>query len=101
MRLGLNGCFLPDDMKDIAPALCQRVRTLGFSGIFTRFKNNHPLETPRSEAERVRQVLADNGLRMYQSTGFWQNLVNPDDAQRGQAVKVLRGALQLAGGIGW
>jgi sugar phosphate isomerase/epimerase len=100
MRLGLNGAFLPDDMKDITPALCQRVRTLGFSGIFTRFKNNHPLETPRSEAERVRQVLADNGLRMYQSTGFWQNLVNPDDAQRGQAVKVLRGAIQLAGWMG-
>jgi sugar phosphate isomerase/epimerase len=100
MRLGLNGCFLPDDMKDITPALCQRVRAAGFSGIFTRFKNNHPLETPRSEAERVRQVLADNGLRMYQSTGFWQNLVNPDETQRAQAVRVLRGAIQLAGWMG-
>ena len=100
MRLGLNGCFLPDDMKDITPALCQRVRGLGFSGIFTRFKNNHPLETPKEACERVRQVLADNGLRMYQSTGFWQNLVNPDDAQRAQAVKVLQGAIQLAGWMG-
>lgn len=100
MRLGLNGCFLPDDMKDITPALCQRVRALGFSGIFTRFRNNPPLETPRQEAERVRQVLADHGLRMYQSTGYWQNLVTPDETRRAQAVRVLRGAIQLAGWMG-
>lgn len=100
MRLGLNGCFLPDDMQDITPALCQRVRALGFSGIFTRFRNNHPLETPRANAERVRQVLADNGLRMYQSTGFWQCLVTPDETRRAEAVRVLQGALRLAGWLG-
>ena len=100
MRLGLNGCFLPDDMRDITPALCQRVRDLGFSGIFTRFKNNHPLETPRAQAERVRQVLADNGLRMYQSTGFWQCLVTPDETRRAESVRVLQGAIRLAGWMG-
>ncbi len=100
MRLGLNGCFLPEDMKEITPALCQRVRALGFSGIFTRFRHNHPLETPQAEAERVRQVLADEGLRMYQSTGFWQNLVTPDETQRAEAVRVLCGAIQLAGWMG-
>jgi len=100
MRLGLNGCFLPDDMQDITPALCQRVRALGFSGIFTRFKNNHPLETPRAAAERVRQVLADNGLRMYQSTGFWQCLVTSDETRRAESVRVLQGALRLAGWLG-
>ncbi len=100
MRLGLNGCFLPDDMKDITPVLCQRVRGLGFSGIFTRFKNNHPLQTPRAAAERVRQVLADNGLRMYQSTGFWQCLVTPDESRRAESVRVLQGAIRLAGWLG-
>jgi len=100
MRLGLNGCFLPDDMQDITPALCQRVRALGFSGIFTRFKNNHPLETPRAAAERVRQVLADNGLRMYQSTGFWQCLVTSDETRRAESVRVLQGAIRLAGWLG-
>lgn len=100
MRLGLNGCFLPDDIKDITPALCQRVRGLGFSGIFTRFKSNHPLLTPRAEAERVRQVLADNGLRMYQSTGFWQCLVTPDETRRAESVRVLQGAIRLAGWLG-
>lgn len=100
MRLGLNGAFLPDDMKDITPALCQRVSALGFSGIFTRFRANPPLETPRQEAERVRQVLADQGLRMYQSTGYWQNLITPDEAQRAESVRVLRGAIQLAAWMG-
>lgn len=100
MRLGLNGCFLPDEMSGITPELCERVRALGFSGIFTRFRNNHPLETPRAAAERVRQVLADHGLRMYQSTGFWQNLVTPDEAQRAEAVRVLQGAIRLAGWMG-
>ena len=77
MRLGLNGTFLPPDMKDITPELCQRVKSFGFSGIFTRFSRNHPLETSKEEALRVRQVLTDHGLRMYQSTGFWQNLSTP------------------------
>ena len=100
MRLGLNGCFLPDDMQDITPALCQRVRAAGFSGIFTRFRNNHPLQTSRQAAERVGQVLRDEGLRMYQSTGFWQNLVTPDETHRAEAVRVLSGAIQLAAWMG-
>ena len=40
MRLGLNGCFLPANMDDITPGLCERVRGFGFSGIFTRFREN-------------------------------------------------------------
>ena len=100
MRLGLNGCFLPTDMKDITPALCQRVRDFGFSGIFTRFSKNNPHETPQHAAERVRLVLQDNGLRMYQATGFWQNLVTPDEGQRSESVKTLQAAIRLAGWMG-
>ncbi|NJM39873.1 MAG: sugar phosphate isomerase/epimerase [Anaerolineae bacterium] len=76
------------------------MRGYGFSGIFTRFRENHPRETPRHEAERVRQVLQDNGLRMYQATGFWQNLVTPDETARGESVKTLQAAIQLAGWMG-
>ena len=50
MRFGMNGCFLPDDMRDVTPALCRRVRALGFSGIFTRFKADDPHTTPRATA---------------------------------------------------
>ena len=100
MRLGLNGCFLPANMDDITPGLCQRVRGHGFSGIFTRFKENDPRDTPRSKADRVRQVLSDGGIRMVQATGFWQNLVTPDELQRAESVRTLQAALRLAGWMG-
>ena len=100
MRFGMCGCFLPDDMDAVTPEMCRRVRDLGFSGIFTRFRKNNPNDTPRAKAERVRQVLADNGIRLYQATGFWQNLVTPDETKRKESVKTLQAALRLAGWMG-
>jgi sugar phosphate isomerase/epimerase len=94
------GCFLPDDMDAVTPEMCRRVRELGFSGIFTRFRKNNPNDTPKAKADRVRQVLADNGVRLYQATGFWQNLVTPDETLRHEAVKTLQAALRLAGWMG-
>lgn len=100
MRFGMSGCFLPANMDDLTPEMCRRVRALGFSGIFTRFRDNHPLDTPKSKADRVRQMMADEGVRMYQCTGFWQNLVTPDEGRRRESVRVLQGALRLAGWLG-
>jgi sugar phosphate isomerase/epimerase len=100
MRLGLNGCYLPADMREVTPELCRRVRGDGFSGIFTRFRANDPRHTPRHEAERVRTVMADHGLHMYQATGFWQNLVHPDESARAEGVRTLQAALRLAGWLG-
>lgn len=100
MRFGMSGCFLPADMDDLTPELCTRVRDLGFSGVFTRFAKNHPLETPRHKAERVRKLLEDHGVRMFQATGFWQNLVTPDETSRSQSVRTLQAALRLAGWMG-
>lgn len=100
MRLGMSGCFLPDDMNDLTAATCRRVRDLGFSGIFTRFRANDPHTTPRSQADRVRQTLADEGVRLFQTTGYWQNLVTPDEGQRREAVRTVQAALRLAGWLG-
>lgn len=96
----MSGCFLPADMNDVTPEMCRRVRELGFSGIFTRFSANHPLETPRPVAQRVRDVLAGEGVRMYQATGFWQNMVTPDESARAEAVRTIQAALRLAGWLG-
>ena len=96
----MSGCFLPDDMDDLTPELCQRVRKLGFAGIFTRFRKNNPLDTPKAKAQRVRDLLADQGLRMFQATGFWQNLVTSDESQRKDSVRVVQAALRLAGWMG-
>jgi len=100
MRFGMCGCFLPADMNELTPEICRRVRELGFSGIFTRFRANDPLSTPLEQARRVRQLLEDEGIRMYQATGYWQNLVTPDETARAEAVRVLQAALRLAGAMG-
>jgi sugar phosphate isomerase/epimerase len=100
MRFGMSGCFLPDDLNNLTAEHCQRVRALGFSGIFTRFRKNHPLTTRQAEARRVRDLLAGEGVRMVQATGFWQNMVTPDESARKEAVKVIQAALRLAGWLG-
>ncbi len=100
MRFGMSGCFLPANMNDIDSAMCARVRDAGFSGIFTRFRDNDPLTTAREDALRLKALLADEGLALFQTTGYWQNLVTPDETARAQSVKVLQGALRLAGWMG-
>jgi len=100
MRFGLSGCFLPADMREITPAMCRRVRDLGFSGIFTRFRANDPHETPRHVAHAVRDLLAGEGVRLFQATGYWQNLVTPDEAARAESVRTLQAALRLAAELG-
>lgn len=97
MRLGMSGAFLPDDMDELTPEILRIVRSLGFSGVFSRFRKNEPHTTPRERAERVRQLLADEGVRLFQATGYWQNLVTPDETARKEAVRTLQAALRLAG----
>ena len=100
MRLGMSGCFLPDDMADLTPAMCQRVRELGFSGIFTRFRRNDPHTTSQAQALQVRDMLAGEGVRLFQATGYWQNMVTPDEMARQEAVRTVQAALRLAGWLG-
>jgi sugar phosphate isomerase/epimerase len=100
MRFGMSGCFLPADMNDLTPELCRRVRALGFSGIFSRFRANDPLTTDREQAERARQLLADEGVALFQATGYWQLLIAEDETARREAVRVLQAALRLAGWLG-
>lgn len=100
MRLGMSGCFLPDDMRELTPQMCRRVRELGFGGIFTRFRANDPQTTPRYVAQRVRDMLAGEGVRLFQTTGYWQNMITPDEGLRREAVKTIQAALRLAGWLG-
>lgn len=100
MRLGMSGCFLPANLNEVTPAMCQRVRAAGFSGIFTRFRDNDPLTTGRGDAQRLKSLLADEGVLLFQATGYWQNLVTSDETARAQSVRVLQAALRLAGWMG-
>ncbi|MCR6671535.1 hypothetical protein [Devosia ginsengisoli] len=70
-------------------------------GIFTRFRDNDPLTTRReADAERLKSLLADEGVALFQTTGYWQNLVTSDETARAQSVKVLQAALKLSGWMG-
>ncbi len=100
MRFGISGCFLPEDMNDLTPTVCQRVRELGFSGIFTRFRANDPHTTTQAQAQQVRDLLAGEGVRLFQTTGYWQNLVTPDENLRRESVSTVQAALRLAGWLG-
>ena len=98
--MGFCGGFLPDDMNDLTPEMLRHVRTLGYSGIFCRFRANDPHTTTRETAARVRALMADEGVGMFQVTGYWQNLVTPDESARADAVHTLIAALRLAGWLG-
>ncbi len=100
MRLGMSGCFLPNDMNDLTAAMCQRVRATGFSGIFTRFRANDPHTTTKETATRFRDLLAGEGLRHFQATGYWQNMITPDESVRRETVRTVQAALRLAGWMG-
>lgn len=100
MRFGMSGCFLPADMNELSVAMCQRVRELGFSGIFTRFRANDPHTTSKEQALRVRDLLAGEGVRLFQATGYWQNMVTPDETVRKESVRTVQAALRLAGWMG-
>lgn len=100
MRFGMSGAFLPANMDDFTVETARRVRALGFSGIFTRFRANDPFQTSKAQCGRVRDILSGEGLRMYQTTGYWQCLIHPDETHRRQAVRTLSEALRVAGDLG-
>lgn len=100
MRFGMSGAFLPANMDDITVEMAKRVRDLGFSGIFTRLRANDPFQTSTAQCRRVRDLLSGEGIRMYQATGYWQRLIDPDEGRRRQAVRTLQEALRVAGDLG-
>ena len=100
MRFGMSGTFLPSNMEDFTPEIARKARSFGFSGVFTRFRENDPFETTTAQCHRVRDVLADEGIRMYQTTGYWQCLIHPDETERKKAVRTVQEALRVAGDIG-
>ncbi|MGH2369700.1 MAG: sugar phosphate isomerase/epimerase family protein [Chloroflexota bacterium] len=99
MRFGMSGAFLPAKMDDFTEQTARRIRDLGFSGCFTRFTDD-PFETPPARAHRVRDLLADHGLRMYQAIGYRPPLIHPDETVRRQAAQTLAGAVRLTKELG-
>jgi sugar phosphate isomerase/epimerase len=100
MRLGVSDAFLPERMEELTVEHARRTRDLGFSGVFTRFTSHDPFAVRESECRRVRDLLASEGVTMFQSTGYRPCLVHPVESARGMAVRTLRQALRIAGWLG-
>jgi sugar phosphate isomerase/epimerase len=97
MRLGLAGGPLPLSSEGVTPELAvwlaaRGVRTLAF----------HLGDAERligGEAARIRQLLADHGISVAQSTGYQPNLVDPDAEVRAEAAARIRRGLAVAEGL--
>ncbi|WP_332643533.1 sugar phosphate isomerase/epimerase family protein [Aeromicrobium sp.] len=87
-------------MDQLGSREIRRVRELGFSGIFSRFTAHDPHDVTTRQCDRVRKMLADEGVEMFQASGYRPCLVHPDEGVRTEAVRTLRAALRIAGELG-
>jgi sugar phosphate isomerase/epimerase len=85
MKLGVAG-LLPEWQK-IDLAVAQKVRAAGFLGVSVFF--SRPLEANPADVARVKAAMDAAGLEAAQANGWYECLVNPDDALRAEGVKGL------------
>jgi sugar phosphate isomerase/epimerase len=100
MRFGMSGAFLPGNMDRFTEETAQRVRALGFSGIFARFLENGPDDTTEAQCRRVRSILEAHGLTLYQMKAYREPYIHFDEAIRAEAVRRLRAAIRQAAWLG-
>jgi sugar phosphate isomerase/epimerase len=99
MRLGLAGAWVPRDYTEITSELARRLASAGLQALVTHFAAP-PESLAGSAGERVREVLADAGIRIVQTTGYNPNLVHPDNAVRDGELARLRAAFDAARALG-
>jgi len=85
MKLGVAG-LLPEWQK-IDLAVARKVRAAGFLGVSVFF--SRPLEANPADVARVKAAMDAAGLEAAQANGWYECLVNPDDALRAEGVKGL------------
>jgi len=90
----MSGAFLPSKMDEFSAETARRIKELGFSGCFTRFTDD-PFEMQPAKAHRVRDILADHGLALYQSICRRPPLHHPDESVRQESVKILSAVIRM------
>lgn len=93
MKIGVAG-YLPSDWRKIDLAATQRVKVAGFSGAQVFF--DRPLEAQSNDIARVKRAFDDAGLVVAQTNGWYECLINPDDATRAEGIRGMQ-ALVRAG----
>jgi len=98
MRLGLANGPLPVVSQGFTPALVGRLRSWGIRALALHLQDAEAVVA--REGRRVRDLLAHDGIRVWQSTGYQPNLVDPDPATRRQAHQRVRLGLAVAERLG-
>jgi sugar phosphate isomerase/epimerase len=98
MSLGLAGGPLPRTSAELTPALARWLRDHAVRAVALHLEDHDRLV--EGGAERVRDLLADHGVRVCQSTGNRPNLVDADPGERADALARVRRALAVARGLG-
>ena len=92
MKIGVAG-YLPADWRKIDLAATQRVVNAGFSGgqVFV----DKPLQATADDVNRVRYAFEDAGLVVAQTNGWYESLINPDEAIRAEGIKGLQALIRI------
>ena len=92
MKIGVAG-YLPADWRMIDVAATRRVREAGFSGahIFV----DRPLQAELGEFKRVKAAYDEAGLVVAQTNGWYECLINPDEATRAEGIKGLSQLIRI------
>ena len=94
LRLGVAGGPVPRSPADVDEQLARQLRGLGVRVLTTHFQPSP--ESVAKHAERVRGVLAEQGLSIVQATGYNPQLTHPDDRVLSAELDRLRAAFDTA-----
>jgi sugar phosphate isomerase/epimerase len=86
--------MMPRELAEVDEKVARRLHEVGFAGVSVVLTN--PLAATQKECERVRDVLAEAGVRVAHANPLYESLVNPDEGRRREGVRVLRHACRCA-----
>ena len=91
MKLGVVGLLPPWEQIDIGSA--RQVRSAGYRGVSIFFQR--PLEADLAAVSKLKSILDSAGLEVAQANGWYEVLVNPDDALRAQGILGLQALVRI------
>jgi sugar phosphate isomerase/epimerase len=97
MRAGVAG-MMPRELVAVDERVAARLRQAGFTGVSVVLYD--PMSATQAACERVRDVLAEEGIRVAHANPIYEALVNPDEALRRNGVRVLSYACRCARWLG-
>ena len=84
LKIGVAG-LLPLDWRKIDVPVVQAVRSAGFSGVSVVI--DKPLQADKADVLRVKSALDAGGIKCAQANGFYECLINSDDALRREGIR--------------